>query len=385
MIRSYRYPLHPTRAQAATLTRWLGVCCDLYNAALQERRDAWRVARKRIGYYDQQAQLVPIRAADPELAAVSCKAQRSALRRVDEAFRGFFRRCKTGRAPGFPRFRSRRRYDSFSFPFVSMDGDRLRVPNLGMVRFNKTRDIAGTPKEARVGRDCDGWYMSVACVDVPIAALPATGRSVGLDVGITNLVTTSDGDVLGDIATFKSAERRMRSAGRRVSRRKRGSNRRRKAVRILARKHAHLSRCIKYQLDVISKRLVAENDVICIEDLRIANMARGTDRRKSGLRRSIRLASWGRLRHMLTYKAESAGRQLVAVTARGTSQECSGCGQVVPKNLTERMHVCDCGLAIGRDHNAALNVLQRGVLLLRRGDGAVTAAPTTREDYAEVA
>lgn len=369
----YRYPLKPTRSQAAVLHHWLGVCCDLYNAALQERREAWRVARKNLYYYDQAKQLTQARRALPELAEMPAWPQRSALVRIDRAFKAFFSRLKRGEKAGYPRFLPRRRYRSFSFPAGAQDfaDGRVRVPRLGAIRFNQTRELQGTPKEVYIGCGPDGWFVAVACVDVPAHIQPPTGRAIGIDCGLTNLVTTSDGAVLGALAPLKKIALGLRFAQRRVARRKRGSSRRLKAVHLLARRQSRLTRCIKYQLDVISKRLVAENDVICIEDLQIANMARGTNPRRSGLRRSIRLASWGRLRRMLTYKAESAGRQLVAVPAAGTSQECSGCGQVVPKTLSERQHVCACGLAIGRDHNAAVNVLQRGVQLLRREAGAV--------------
>lgn len=167
MIRAYKYPLRPTRAQAATLTTWLGVCCDLYNAALQERREAWRVARKRIGFFDQSSGLTEARAADPDVSAVPCDIQKLALRRLDAAFGAFFRRLKVGGAPGYPRFRSRRRYDSFSFPFARVDGNRVHVPKLGAIRFHP---ISPAGRRADSGHDrarIDGEVVRLGATTMP--------------------------------------------------------------------------------------------------------------------------------------------------------------------------------------------------------------------------
>ena len=198
MIRSYRYPLHPTQVQAVSLASWLGSCCDLYNGALQERREAWRKLGKSVSYYDQQKSLTEIRATVDGWDDVPAVVARSALRRIDKAFSAFFRRCKaSSKRPGYPRFRSRRRYDSFDFgsgtksPIVVRD-HRVKVPGLGYVRFNEYRPIGGKILSCIVRREADRWFVVFQC---DVGAAPAKvelatvtdERIVGIDVGLTTL------------------------------------------------------------------------------------------------------------------------------------------------------------------------------------------------------
>lgn len=151
MIRAFRYPLHPTAAQEATLLAWLRACCSLYNGALQERRDAWGKLSKSITFNDQTRSLTEIRREDPEWTAIPVEVARSALRRLDRAMRAFFARAKRGQIPGFPRFRSSQRYDSFSYPtrmsssLVAGSGRsaRIRLPKLGAVKINLYRPLKG--------------------------------------------------------------------------------------------------------------------------------------------------------------------------------------------------------------------------------------------------
>lgn len=378
MRRSWKFRLDPTVAQERSMKAALGLCCELYNACLQERRDAWRIAKKSIGLSVQQGQLPVIKVDRPDLRDVDAQALQDVCRRVDRAFRAFFRRVKTGQKPGYPRFHSHRRYNSFTYPQAyasnKMRADRVFLPKIGWVGWKPWKVLTdlGDPKTLTVKREADGWYAVLSCVVPTPTPLPTTGNAVGIDLGLTNLVAVSDGAMFGNLTPLKRAERHLRIAQRKVSRRVKGSNRRRKAVTILARRHQHLARVRKHQLDGITKRLVTKNDTICIEDLNVialtgagANNAQG-----KGLRRNIHHAAWGMIRWMLTYKAESAGRQLTVVPPAGTSIDCSGCGRRVLKALSERTHRCGCGLVLDRDVNAARNILQRGLQLLRRGDDA---------------
>lgn len=337
---------------------WLWQCCDLYNAALQERRDAWRKQRVSVGYNGQTKGLTEWRGSDPEAAAVPAQVQRSALRRVDLAFQAFFRRVKVGQTPGFPRFRSKRRYDSFTVPgdTVRLDGARVWLPKLPDVKVHLYRPLRGKVLTATVRREATGkWFICFAC-DLGAAPEKVEPASiVGVDVGLRSLAVTSDGEVVENPRHAERAAAKLARAQRTLSRRKRGSRSRERARLAVARCHARVK---DQRLDHARKTaasLVSRYDVVAHEDLAVSRMVHGN------LARSIHDAGWGILLHCIACKAESAGKHVVAVDSRGTSQRCSGCGTVVPKDLRQRTHDCPaCGLRMDRDHNAAVNIMALG-------------------------
>ena len=357
VIRSLRYPLRPTKTQEGVLNGWLGQCQELYNAALEQRRDAWRRQRISVTKYDQYKQLTELRAADPDWAAVPALVQRSALERLDRAFRAFFRRVKAGGAPGYPRFRSRDLYDSFVVPFgdARIDGDRVILPKLGAVRFHKYRELRGTPKEVRVHRGARGWSVSIVC---DLGAAPpkvAVRNAVGIDVGLEAFATLSNGERVDNPRFGRSAAAQLADRQRRLARKRRGSNGRCEAKRLVARAHERIR---NQRLDFARKLacvLFSRFELIAYEDLTISRMVHGN------LAKSIHDAAWGVFLQCLVDKAESASRHAIAVDPRGTSQACSRCGNVVKKDLSEREHACECGLVLHRDENAARNVLARGL------------------------
>jgi putative transposase len=373
MYRSYRYRLSPTRAQAATLTQWLALSCGLYNGALQERIVWYRGhkdgPKKSIRLFDQNKQLPAVREECPEYAAVPIAVLRGALDRLNKAYGAFFRRVKAKQSPGFPRFRSTRRYDTIdindlgSTKLIVAGGKRVSIPLLGKVRFKQHRLLEGTPKSVRIKRDGNRWWISIQCVDVPLRTLPSAGSEVGIDLGITQLVTTSDGDVSDNERTLRDHERGLRIAQRRISRRKKGSNRRRKAVAILRRKHQRVANVRREHAITIARSLVQRYDVIFVEDLNVKGLTRGD------LSKSVYDAAWGVHLYWLRTKAEEAARVVHAVNPCGTSIDCSGCGEPVPKERGDRTHSCvACGLVLCRDVNAARNILARG----RRARGVAT-------------
>lgn len=384
LFRTYQFRLYLSRTHVRTLTRQLFLCRQLYNAALEQRRSAYSKQKKTLRAYSQSSELPALKESSPEFKGVGSQVLQQVLRQLDKAYAAFFRRVKAGETPGFPRFKGRDRFNSLTFvqKGFGFDGKKLRLTKVGTVTVKAYRKLpAGSKiKQAIVTRKADGWYVSLQC-EMPMPnPLPKTNRVVGIDVGIKALVTTSDGIVLGDLAPLRKKEKKVRFAQRRVSRRKKGSNRRRKAVGILRRRHLELQRFRKAQLDKISKHLVHENDVIFVENLQVQRMQKHKkgDKRKS-LRREISNAAWGLLSRMLSYKAEDAGRTYREVNPRNTSQECSACGKIVPKTLQVRTHRCVCGLVMDRDHNAALVIKQRGLRLLR-GEGLKLGPSVKRED-----
>lgn len=366
MIRTFQFRLDPNAAQTAVLEHILIDNCETYNAALQERRDAWKMERKTITYRNQQDELSELRK-NILFRFIACNIQRDPLRRVDIAFKGFFARCKAGEKPGYPRFKSRQQYNSFSFNEPICHDKSIKIPNLGYIRVRGGRAIEGTAKLCMIKRIGNKWVASVAC-DIGSAPEKITiSHTTGIDVGLTILATLSDGTEIANPRWIKQYEKRIANANRSLSRKKRGSKNRLKSKEILRRAYQRAANARANYLHHVSKWLVENYDLIAYEDLKIKNMVR------SNLAKSIFDAAWGQLIYQLTYKAESAGRWVVAVNPHGTSQKCSSCRALVKKDLSERMHSCICGLILGRDHNAAINIKQLALSSLGMSDVVVQA------------
>lgn len=188
IIRSFKYRIYPTKRQSNTLNQHLAVCAELYNAALQERRDAWKLERKSISWFDQNLQLAEIRRERPDVAAVHFHVLEAALKSVDLAFKAFFRRVKQGHNPGYPRFRSLGRYGSLRFREIgnALNGNKLRVSKVGHVRIKLHRPIEGAIKTMTVKREAGRWFAIFACETEP-SPLPFSPRAVGIDVGLTSV------------------------------------------------------------------------------------------------------------------------------------------------------------------------------------------------------
>ena len=372
MIRSYRYSLTPTHAQERRLDEWLRLTREIYNASIQERRDAWQKQHVSVSAYDQMAQLPAVREARPEFNTIPISVLRGTIRRSDRAFKAFFRRCKSGETPGFPRFKGRGRFESVMIddidcknPLVA-GNHRVKVPLLGKVKVRLHRLLEGTPKAMRIKREAGRWYVTFACVDVPAQPLAPTGREVGVDLGLASFIATSDGESVPNERPGGKDALRLARAQRRVSRRRKGSRRRRQAVRSLSRAHAHVANQRRERHILVAKALVARYDRIVVEDLNVKGLAGGM------LAKQVNDAAWGSFLHWLRCKAESAGREVVEVDPRGTSQECPECGQVKKKTLAERVHCCDCGYTADRDVAAARVILARGQRV--QGDAAPVRA-----------
>lgn len=364
MLRSFKYRLSPTKAQSATLFTWLRLNRELYNAALQERRDAWQKQSKRISCHEQFGDIAEIRRDRPDVGVVPVVVLRGTLRRLDRAFQAFFRRCKAGEKPGYPRFKNRDRYTSLliddltgvgggGVPIVA-GGKRVSVPLLGKVKVKLHRPMLGKPKAMRITFAAGHWYVAFACDGVPTKLLPPSERDVGIDLGIAHFIGTSDGDVVDVPHGERVARIALERASRRVSRRKRGSRRRSHARVLLARHHAHVANVRRERHIVLARALVAVYGVIYHEDLNICGLARGM------LAKQVNEAAWGDFLHWLRVKAEEAGRVVVAVAPRYTSQTCPQCGTVKRKALSERTHRCDCGCVLDRDVAAAMVIREAG-------------------------
>lgn len=361
VVRTFKMRLMPSSAQHAALRGILASQRDLYNAALEERIDCYRKTGKSLSRFDQQRSVTLCRAEIPEMAVIPANIQRATLKRLDEAFSGFFRRIKTGAKAGFPRFKGRDHFKSFGFAEFSgirFDGQRLRWKGLpGALRARVHRPLPdGNPLSATFRQDHKGWTINLQ-YRVPIAPLSATGRRCGIDVGLASFATFDDGSQVPSPRIARRAEREMRRRQRAFARCKRGSNNRRKVRADVTRLHTKIANTRETFLHQLSARIVREHDVIAIEALNTKGLSSGM------LARSVNDASWAKFFQFLSYKAAWAGRELIAVDPRNTSQACSGCGVIAPKKLSTRWHKCpDCGTLLDRDHNAAINILHRAVV-----------------------
>jgi putative transposase len=373
--KTYQYKLKPTPERARLLDRTLMLCRHVYNAAICERREAWRKCGVSVPYYQQKAELPGIKEALPEYAEVHSQVLQDVVLRVDRAFQAFFRRIREGQTPGYPRCHGRDRYSSFTYPQFAngarLDNGFLVLSKIGRIGVRWSRPLEGTPKTVTISREADGWYVCFSCADAPVQPLPATGQETGIDLGIEAFATLSNGTRIFHPGWYRQAERALKTAQRRVARRKRGSNRRRKAVTLLAKAHQKVRRQRQDFHHKTALTLVRTNDTIYHEALRPANMVKNHH-----LAKSISDAGWGAFLTILAYKAAWAGRRIVGVNPAYTSQICSGCGVLVSKGLSVRWHSCpDCGASLHRDHNAAKNIERAGQALRGVGSGGSHGEP----------
>jgi putative transposase len=393
MLKSFKYRLSPTKKQAEKLQWTLDRARELYNAALQERRDAYEVIKRRGDFYDREARKQAIRAQNSnycsqanqlpdikqereEFKDIHSQVLQDVLRRVDKAFKAFFRRCKTGETPGYPRFQGRDRYDSFTYPqcgYSLTHDDRVCLSKIGSMKVKLHRDRQGTIKTCTIKREGTCWYVVFSC-EVKQHILPVSDSVVGIDLGLLHFATLSTGETIENPRYFRKGAQKLARLQHVLSKKKRGSHRRKKAVKRVAKAHRKV-RCQRADfLHKESRKLVNTYGVMVFEELQPANMSKRAKPKqdengnylpngaaaKSGLNKSIHDAGWGQFIQYCTYKAEDAGRIVVQVNPRYTSQVCSGCGTIRKKTLEERWHSCECGTELDRDHNAAFNILRLG-------------------------
>ena len=358
MIVTYSYRLRPTRAQHRALETILESQRELYNAALEERIDAYRKAELTRTLFDQYRAVSEWRRLDPDATAVPVALQRWTLKILDTACCDFFRRLKDGAKTTFPRFRGRRQFATFGFRQICgirYSNQRIRFKGMpGALRVHLHRPLPNAPlRSCTFTRDVKGWKVGFA-MKVSDARPRRHGQAVGVDLGISIFCALSDGGSIPRLSLSAGAERSIRIAHRAFTRTDRNSRGNEKARVNLARCHAEVARARSNHLHQASARLVRDYSIIVVEKLNVAGLARGT------LGKAIYDASWSRFVSMLQYKAECSGSRVIKVEPHNTSQECSRCGSLVTKSLKERIHSCpDCGLVIERDLNAARTILRR--------------------------
>jgi putative transposase len=359
--KAYKFRIqNPSKSVIEKLDSTLNLCRELYNSALQERREAWKLNRESINYCSQAHQLKEIKEFRPDVKNVHSQILQDVLKRLDKTFKSFFQRVKRNIKAGFPRFKGKDRYDSFCFPQsgFNLSGTELTLSKIGSVKLKLTRQIVGKIKTLTIKREVNNWF-AIFQVETEPQLLPKSRKTIGLDVGIEKFYTDQNDSRVENQRFFEQSQKELRRLQRAVARKKKGSRNQRKA-RLLVRK---LHRKIRNQrldfLHKLSTWLIKTFDVIVIEKLNIKGLVRGS------LSRQISDVAWGTFFNMLRYKAEWAGKEVKEVNPRNTSQICSGCEAIVKKEMNVRVHNCPyCGLILDRDHNAAINILRLGIDLL---------------------
>src|SRR6266699_5276928 len=313
MHKTYKYRIYPQKATEQKLYFVLNRCRELYNAALSERKDAYQYAGKSISYYDQQNDLPEIKAEiRQEYQDIAAHVLQDALRRLDRAFQSFFRRCKTGENPGFPRFQGRNRYDSFTYPDGAgwkFDGQYLHLTKIGKVKVKLHRPLTGKIKIVTIKREVDHWYVTFSCEVEEPEKLPVSYEDVGIDLGVTHLATLSNGEMIEHPRYYRKAQKVLEKRQQALSRKKRGSHRRDKARKIVAKAHRKIARQRKDFQQKAAKHLVDRYQMIVFEDIQTGNLTKKPKPKqdengyylpngaasKGGLNKSILDAGWGLL------------------------------------------------------------------------------------------
>jgi putative transposase len=392
--RAYKVRMRPTAKQHVALAQCLEAHRELYNAALQERRDAWRLHRKSVSYGDQSAQLKDIREIRPDVAVWSFSSQQATLRRLNRSFAAYFRRVRAGETPGYPRFKSAHRFDSVEWP---KDGDgcrwhlntrRVYLQGIGHVKVSVHRQVEGVVKTIQIRREGRRWMLVLSCDHVPTRPLEPTGNAAGIDVGIASFVTTSDGRHVAHPRRGRAAEAKLAAAQQALNRKQRGSSNRRKARATVATRHRKIANQRRHFHHHAAKMLVIGYDVLVVENLKIKNMVRRAAPRpdpdrpgvflpngaaaKAGLNRSIYDAGWAQFVSILRAKAEEAGRVVIDVDSRHTSDRCEACGYAAVENRVSQAVFCcqRCGHTVDADEHAARNIRRAGLARLAANSAA---------------
>jgi putative transposase len=377
MKKMYRYRLYPTKKQETILNQQLALCCDLYNAALQERRDAYRMCGKRISFTQQSAQLPEIKAIRPEYETIYSQVLQEVLHRVDKAFKAFFRRCQAGQTPGHPRFKPLQRYNSLTYPQMGFGIDeqgKLTLSKIGHLKLVQHRPFKGVVKTCTVSRSSTGkWYMCFSCDEVTPVVLPASSEAVGIDVDLKSFAYLSDGSSIDNPRFFREEEETLARAQRRLAKEAKGTPQRRKRQKVVARVHERIRWRRENFVQQASRRLVNLYGTIAVEALVVRNLLRRPRTKqdavtgaflpngaaaKAGLNKSIADAAWSLFFAALVVKAEEAERHVIKVLPTYTTQTCADCGYRQDMPLSVRRYACEyCGVVRERDHNASLNIL----------------------------
>jgi putative transposase len=381
MRTAYQYRLNPTKQQAKEIDRWLSMLCSQYNYLLADRFDWYERNRCSVNacslichlpelrdnpdYYSQKKTLPQLKKTHPWYGEIYSQVLQDVVKRVKGTFDRFLKGDSNGKRSGKPRFKARNRYRTFTYPQMKdgcLQGKLINLPMLGKVKVILHRPLPDgfKIKTASVTKKADGFYLTLSVEDQTVPEIKPDfnpDKITGIDVGLKEFFTTSEGETVAIPQHYRKAQKRLRVIQKRVSRSKKGSNRRQKSVKQLGKQHKKVADKRKDFHFKTANYLLSKYDVVAHEELNVKGLAR------TKLAKSVLDAGWSSFLSILTNKAENAGLLVVPVSAHNTSQDCSNCGEKVLKKLHERLHDCPyCGCSLDRDHNAAINIKNRVTL-----------------------
>lgn len=361
MLKMFQYRIFPTKKQQKALESQLEECRWLYNHLLEKRRDAYEQTGKGLTCYEQQATYSILKQEHPSLNSVHSQVLQNVAVRIDLAFKAFFRRCKAGENPGYPRFKGKGRYQSMTFPQVpsgcTLTDGKLVVSKVGKIKIVLHRELRGKPKTCTISKSSTGkWYACFSC-EVEPERLPENTKRIGIDVGLKTFATLSDGQEVENPRFFRAEEKALAKVQRKHSKPAKGTPERRKHRKAVARVHERIAWRRQNFTHQHSRKMVNQFGIICVEDLEVNRMVHN-----HCLAKSISDAAWSMFFAQLVSKAEEAGYQLVKVNPAYTSQTCSRCGHRQKMPLSERIYHCPCCLlSLDRDVNASKNIHALGL------------------------
>ena len=364
----FQYRIYPTKKQMSALEATLDECRWLYNHLLERRKATYEQTGKGLTCYQQQATYPILKQERPSLKDVHSQVLQNVAVRIDLAFQAFFRRCKVGENPGYPRFRGRDRYDSFTFPqsgFHITHGVRgqkeqnthVVLSKIGRVKLVYHRPLKGRVKTCTLHKSRTGkWYVCFS-VECEPESLPENPRSVGIDVGLKTFATLSTGEEIANPRFFRQEEQALAKVQRTHAKLADGTRERSHHRKAVARVHERIAFRRENFTHQESRHMVNAFGIICVEDLTVNRMVH-----THCLAKSMSDAAWSQFFSQLASKAAEAGSQLVKVNPAYTSQTCSNCGHRQKMPLAERIYQCPCcSLSIDRDLNAAKNIKALGL------------------------
>jgi putative transposase len=359
--KAFQFKLKPTGEQAALFAQYAGASRWVWNEMLAERKRVFEQAGKAPSMYEQMRRLTALKQEEATawLGAIHSQVLQEPIKHLQRAFQNFF-----DKQASYPRFKSRKQtHQAFSYPQgVRVQANQVYLPKLGWVHFHKSREIEGEIKRATIRRKASGWYVSLICeLEItPQPVCPTPDTTLGVDLGLTDFLVASDGERIRTPRLLRKAEKKLRKAQQSLSRKQQGSNRRRKQREKVARLHEHVANARLDFLHKLSTRLVCENQAVIAEDLSVKGLAR------TRLAKSIHDAGWGEFLRQVAYKCAWQGKVFHQIDRFFPASKLhAACGTLNTLSLSDRTFACQgCGQTLDRDHNAALNIQQQGLLMV---------------------
>ncbi|HEY2120376.1 MAG TPA: transposase [Candidatus Acidoferrum sp.] len=379
---AFKFELMPNGEQVRNLRQFAGSCRLVYNKGLALNSERYKKKEKRLGYAGLCALLPNWKMEHEFLSNVPAQALQQALKNLERAYTNFFQK-----RADFPKFKKKGQRESFRIPQgfnLDSQNGRIKVPKIGWMRYRKSQDVLGEAKNITLSESCGKWFVAIQTErETETPQHPATS-AVGLDWGVVNFATLSNGEVVGQCQPLKKFMPKLAKLQRRIARKKKFSKNWRKGKAGITKLHSKIANLRKDFIHKVSNDISKNHAVVCVEDLQVQNMSQRATKKvaqKSGLNRSVLDASPFELRRQLEYKTQWQGGLLVPVLAQNTSRKCPACGHVSAENRkSQAKFVCvSCGFSANADWVGAVNIREAGLASLACSSSSGDVSPSCQE------